>query len=721
MSTMPVSGSTQTFPETPPIFSPMFSPGIGYPRGHTLSIIDSSTPQHASLNGRDSRASQKFISGRSASAKASMGTTRKKSWRTKLKRSSTANRFPGILSSLSTATSGDSATTAKSDQAQFSDDSSALPQSVSSDGSSDPAYFRRPVFHDHSESPKVPTPPPSQVPSPRETAVNSESSSASPSLRLLPPPPPPQLQHPLPLVSRVPVVSLSSPPRKFRPSLTPQARPPSIHVPPEDEPQASMSRSHHSHTSPPPALPSVIRPYDRLSPPSTSPGRVPVNLPLYAHSTDRPPRPLGPRAPYRNESFSSGSRGQFLLNSFTESFPGMTVMSSQDLVSGCSSARSGSSSEPRFQTSPAKFKTLTMDAARWMFPPEELHALVSQAIRGSGRASSIRLLSQQAAFVEIPEELGRLNALLDELTVQYRLQVRKRNVLLRATLEYAESPESSSTAFRSKIQELHVTALNLDRIAEGMYHARDQAAQLSRLLAVHSGSALAVALRNLQSSYVKRISDVQSLMDHVSALEVECDEAWAQAQQVTRGLDDLNSALQTRNSSPDTRHTSHSSSRIVAARQSNLRFSRVGLRLSSSQRASLASPINSTRASAVSSSSGINRRLSSLNRIITSGLSIQNSGKHRPHPHAYTYNPHISVIIMSSDLSSSSGKRALWQAQSDLYKCLGIDSCDDPGAMPRPARRSFIMASPSITMSPVARDDNERAFRRTSDITDHRL
>lgn len=278
----------------------------------------------------------------------------------------------------------------------------------------------------------------------------------------------------------------------------------------------------------------------------------------------------------------------------------------------------------------------------WTFPPEELHSLMSQAIKGSGKASSIRLLSQQAALVEIPEELGRLNALLDELTVQYRLHVRKRNVLLRATYEFAESPEPNTIAFRSKLQEIHETALSLDRIAEEMYHARDQAAQLSRMLAVHSGSALAVALRNLQSSYLKRTVDVQSLKDHVSALEAECDEAWSQAQQVARDLDDLNGALQTGSSSA-TRPTSCSSSRIVVSRQSSLRVSRAGLRLNHSQRTSMASSqIGSTRwsrvtaASSPSSSSGLispvpgmtRRRLASQNRIITSGLSSHNSGKY---------------------------------------------------------------------------------------------
>ena len=56
------------------------------------------------------------------------------------------------------------------------------------------------------------------------------------------------------------------------------------------------------------------------------------------------------------------------------------------------------------------------------------------------------------------------------------------------------------------------------------------------------------------------------------------------------------------------------------------------------------------------------------------------------------------------------------QAQADLYMYLGID---DPELIPRPARRSFIVTSPSA-MSPVARDSRDKALKRRSDITDHR-
>jgi hypothetical protein len=56
------------------------------------------------------------------------------------------------------------------------------------------------------------------------------------------------------------------------------------------------------------------------------------------------------------------------------------------------------------------------------------------------------------------------------------------------------------------------------------------------------------------------------------------------------------------------------------------------------------------------------------------------------------------------------------QAQADLCRYLGID---DPELMPRPARRSFIVTSPTV-MSPVAWDSRDKALKRRSD-TDHRI
>ncbi|KAI0299423.1 hypothetical protein B0F90DRAFT_1631240 [Multifurca ochricompacta] len=376
-------------------------------------------------------------------------------------------------------------------------------------------------------------------------------------------------------------------------------------------------------------------------------------------------------------------------------------MGARDLVSSSSNLGSGSGSGPKFQTSPTKFKGFTLEAAKWTFSSEELQAIVSKAIKQSGEASSIRLLTPQAAFVEVPEELDRLTALQNELKVQYRLQARKRDALLKATYTYAEAPESSSQAIRSKLQEVSETTANLDRIAEELYHARDQAAQLSRMLTHHSGSALAMALRKLHSSFLKRVAEVQKLQECVSALEAERDDAWTQAQQVARDLDDLNDTLQMQDPSPAvSRQPSCRSSRVMASRKSSIRASKAGLRLSRSQRASIASQVGSSRLSYVSSAGTpvsfsypippvppIPRKLSSLGHIITTNTSA---------------------------LSTTSEMRALAQAQAELYGYLGID---DPELKPPPLRRSSIAASPS-TMSPVARDN---ALRRMSDIADRRM
>ena len=310
-------------------------------------------------------------------------------------------------------------------------------------------------------------------------------------------------------------------------------------------------------------------------------------------------------------------------------------MGTRDFVPGSSGTSGGSSTGPRFRTSPPKFKGRTLEAAKWTFSSKELQEIVSQAIRDSGKASSIRLLSQQVAFVEVPDELERLNTLLHELKVQYRLQVRKRDALVRATHAYAESPEFSSVALRSTLQELHQTVVTLDGMAEELYRVRDQIAQLSRMLAVHSGSALAMALRKLHSSYLKRKAELQSLTDYIYTLETERDEAWAQAQQVAQDLDTLNETLQSHDPSPSppvTRSTSRRSSHVVASRKSLQNVSRAGLRLSS-KGASMAGQVGSAVCTPSSASGPIPPvppipRRPSLDLIITSDLPSQNSGKH---------------------------------------------------------------------------------------------
>jgi hypothetical protein len=314
-------------------------------------------------------------------------------------------------------------------------------------------------------------------------------------------------------------------------------------------------------------------------------------------------------------------------------------MLSENVLRAHSSISSNHNYGPRFQTSPPEFKGFTLEAAKWKLPQEELQAIVSKAIMQSGDVSFIRLLSQQAAFDEVPKELERLNALQNELKVQYRLQVRKRDALLKATCAHVDTPEFNCTVVRSKLQELNETMASLDKLAEELYHARDQAAQLSRMLAVHSGSALAMALRKLHSSFLRRTVEMQKMKEYISTLEAERDEAWTQAQSAARDLDDLNDTLHT-NSNPPTRSVSRRSSRVMASRKSSLRLSKAGLRLS--RRASMASLTGSGRSSYISSVGSpvstseqpvppvprIPHGLSAFNLIATTPISGWSSGKH---------------------------------------------------------------------------------------------
>ena len=287
-------------------------------------------------------------------------------------------------------------------------------------------------------------------------------------------------------------------------------------------------------------------------------------------------------------------------------------------------------SGPKFQTSPPKFKAFTMEAAMWTFTSDDLQAIVSGTIKHSAEPSSIRLLTTQAAFTDVPAELERLAALQNELKVCYKLQARKRDALHRAAIACAETMGSSSSALHARLQELAEVTTNLDKTAEELYHARDQAAQLSRMLAVHSGSALAMALRKLHASYLRRIAEIKSLQEQTFALEAERDEAWTQAQEVARDLDDLNQVLRTNNSS-------NRSSRVRASRVSSVRVSKAGLR---SLRTSVSTghlsylsvgppPALAPASDAIPPTPPLPRRLSSLNRIITSDLSNRSSGKRK--------------------------------------------------------------------------------------------
>jgi hypothetical protein len=620
-----LSGSSQTFPETPSAYSPILSPNIN--SKHPLPFPGSSKlgRRSRSLHGRSRRVSQKCLVARPATANATMVLrTHKNLSKAKLSRQSLArfavDKAPGGSPSVP-GLSEDVTATTKPSEPSLTEEPNILRGSGDALGPTSSASMshgdvKQQRIEPMSPAPFVPSPslPLPPLP-PLVTSVEPESPFVppSPSPQVIKLPPSPQLD------------SLPSPP------------------PHGSGPQPSQPALSEEHSAPPyrlhtpwPPVVDLVRPPDAAS---TLPAPTIFCPSDGRRIPTRPPLPNGPRNPYCSASGFSNFKPHNRLgsNSSLESLSRVSLTGTRDLTN--SSPGTGSSSGPKFQTSPPKFKVFTMEAARWTFTSDDLQAIVSTGIKQSAEPSSIRLLTIQAAFTDVPAELERLAVLENELKVCYKLQVRKRDALHRAAIACAETMGPSSYALRARLEELAEITANLDRTAEELYHARDQAAQLSRMLAVHSGSALAMALRKLHASYLRRVAEIRSLHEQVFTLEAERDEAWTQAQQVARDLDDLNEALRTRDSSPGVSRSLSRSSLVLASRVSSVRVSKAGLRRS--LRASMSSQVGTGRLSYVSASTSapasasdaippvppFPRRLSSLNRIITSDLSNRYSGK----------------------------------------------------------------------------------------------
>ncbi|KAI0052364.1 hypothetical protein FA95DRAFT_1389439 [Auriscalpium vulgare] len=450
------------------------------------------------------------------------------------------------------------------------------------------------------------------------------------------------------------------------PPLPPAPRLAPTPTPPPAFPEAPSSVDSAHSGAPPPPYQSVANGPGPTSGPS---GSV-ANRRLQG----RPPLPIGPR----NRNVSGGPGLGLATTTAGRSRNGSSASllpqgdSLQRSTAGSVSSRSG----PRFQPKGIAYKGYTMEAAKWTFSSEQLQSIVSTAIRQSAEASSIRLLPPQQLNVDVPQEIDRLAAVESELKVKHKLQVRRRETLLSSISAQLEGQEGAYT-IRSKLDDVAEVSDNLDQIADDLYTTRDQAAQLDLLMAVHSASALAMALRKLNTSFLKRTAEVQGLRQHIAALEAERDEAWSQAQQVAQDLDDLNESIQDDSADGERRHSrSHSrhSSRVMASRKSSLRASKAGLRSSRSHRGSMASQVATSRMSYMSSAGTpsftpaevppvprIPLHRNSIG-IVTTGLSSHNSG------------------MYNSGFSSTSESHALAQAQMDLYRMLGlpIQEAKDP-------------------------------------------
>ena len=279
----------------------------------------------------------------------------------------------------------------------------------------------------------------------------------------------------------------------------------------------------------------------------------------------RPPLPAGPRRPSQQLASSPGP----LRTSFS-SIASSTVLSDSHARLPTRNINPAPSS-PSFQVPPPKWKGYTMEVAKWTFTSAQLQAIVSRAIRQSAEASSIRLLRLEVLDDEIPAEIQMLLSQMTDAQTRYKASTRKRATILDSLYSSLSRLEDGTSTHRllRQLDELKELTQSLDRLAEEIHSVDQQLSYLDSLTHIHTGSALAMALRKLNSSFLKQVAENQVLRSQIQSLEAERDEAWQQAQNVADEYDQINDNIYS---------SSKRSSRVSAKRKSSVRVSRAGLR-----------------------------------------------------------------------------------------------------------------------------------------------
>jgi hypothetical protein len=198
---------------------------------------------------------------------------------------------------------------------------------------------------------------------------------------------------------------------------------------------------------------------------------------------------------------------------------------------------------------------------------------------------------------DIPEEVHRLEMQRTDVKTRYKMLTRRRTNLyaqLTGHLDGTE-PEDPANILRT-VENLKEISAELDRLAEDLHSADEQIAQLTSLRDVHSASALAMALRKLNASFLKQIGEAEALRQQVETLQAERDEAWSQAVDVANDYDDLNERIEMTSPGPSSSQSKRSS-RVLAVKKSSIRVSKAGLRSSTSRRSSVSSVGGGNRAS----------------------------------------------------------------------------------------------------------------------------
>lgn len=403
----------------------------------------------------------------------------------------------------------------------------------------------------HSDVPLVvPPPPPLPPPLPPSSSTLSTAVQSQPATRVVTiPHPPPVIPPPLPLqepARRYPTDPIGHD-RGSNYSIS-LGSPPPYYTVVYEQPNSGTPSTGSSGQEPDP----------RFAPRQSMSSTFTVDSPSTATARRRTTRaPIGPRGPSHHHrersSISSVSVPSSSRRTFSAALP-----------------------SPRFVTPAPRWRGYTLDAAKWTFTSSQLQAIVSHAIRQSSESSSIRLLRQETADVEVPMEIDRLEKRRTDVKTRYKLLARKRAELL-DSLSVALS-DNAFLALRF-VDDLKEVSGSMDKLAEELHSIDEQVSQLNTLVQVHSASALAMALRKLNASFLKEFANSRVLREQIHDLEADRDEAWKHAEDAASDLDNLRKQI-ARPSSPE--DPNRRSSYISAVRKSSIRASKAGLRSSRS-------------------------------------------------------------------------------------------------------------------------------------------
>lgn len=439
-----------------------------------------------------------------------------------------------------------------------------------------------------------------------------------------------------------------------------------------------------------------------IRPPSISAAPSPPSN-IRSRTRARPPLPIGPRKP----SGPGQPLGSFVPGIRERNGSVSSVGSGYAHGSGSGYAwrkltAAASTPAPKFQTPPSRWRGMTMEAAQWTLSQHELQTIVSRAIKQSAEASSIRLLRTEMLDVDIPEEVHRLEMQRTDVKTRYKMLVRKRWQLMGSLAGHLDGPGlyDSMTAART-VEELSEVSIALDQLTDELHTTIEQLGQLKGLRDVHSASALAMALRKVNSTFLKQVAESQKLREQIDSMEAERDEAWKQAEDVAQDFDNLSD--QVRESRGERvegtaalRLSSRRSARVSAVRKSSIRQSKAGLRSlskSRSQRSSVSS--SGTRTSLMMSMSATSDDIPPVPPLpLHTPLGI------------VTSNPSGRSSLGSTSNSSFSSARALAQAQRELYEMLGLTLQETPSESSSRSRSvSGLLGSRHVSLSPRPMSD----------------